>query len=266
MAYILISICLVSINLISYGSIRANNPILDSFYLNRHSGIVGQLIAIDRQMSVLNDSALRCTPEAWLSAYAIADSMNNELEAEEIFAQNAKYMNSLYLNTLLRGHDTLSEEQEADIETLAFTCPYTGGNAVYRARILHGMRHWGIHYDDLVICNGHGVFKNGTSKLKEQLNQLLDYSYIQNQIQQRRLSEDEAIIYPNPAHHEVSIRCKDAKRIVVYDLQGGCRINKFLNEQIELNSIETSMLSPGIYIYKLIKLNGDLYTGKLSIE
>jgi plasmid replication initiation protein len=56
-----------------------------------------------------------------------------------------------------------------------FSAVQTNSNAVYGTRLLHGMWHWGIHYDDLEICNGQGVFKNGISKLQEQLNMLKNY-------------------------------------------------------------------------------------------
>ena len=175
-------------------------------------------------------------------------------------------MNQLYLNVLLRGRDTLNEEEQANIETLAFTCPYIGGNAVYRARVLHSMRHWGIHYDDLVICNGQGVYKNGISKLQEQLNQLANYSNAGNQATQRQIADDEVILYPNPTHDIVNILCTNAKRIIVYDLIGGCRLNKVLNYKTDVNSIETNSLPIGIYFYKVIKINGETFTGKLLIE
>jgi hypothetical protein len=147
-------------------TMRTSNAVLDSFYLSQHAGVVGVLYAIDIQISLLNDSVLRSIPAAWMTTYDSARTLNNVLggSAVQVFEQNAKYMNDLYLNVLLRGRDTLSAQEQEDIETLAFTCPYTGGNAVYRARVLHGLRNWGIHYDDLEICNGQGVFKNGKSK------------------------------------------------------------------------------------------------------
>jgi hypothetical protein len=156
-------------------SARTSSAILDSFYNANNAGIVGALYDIDKQISLLNDSSLRSTPVAWMVAYELARSMNNGLNGNEVFEQNAKYINDLYLNAILRGRDTLNAEQRDDVETLAYTCPYLGGNAVYRARLLHGMWHWGIHYDDLEICNGQGVFKNGISKLQEQLNMLKNY-------------------------------------------------------------------------------------------
>ncbi len=247
-------------------SARTDNAILDSFYLEQYSGIVGQLNAIDRQISLLNDSTLRSTPEEWMTAFNTARTMNNAIEGNMVFEQNAKYINDLYLNTLLRGRDTLDEEQQAEIETLAFTCPYTGGNAVYRARILHCMRHWGVHYDDLVICNGAGVYKNGVSKLQEQLNQLQNYANNDNEINPGLLNEEEVALYPNPAHDFVNISCKSARQIIVSNLTGEIRIKQLLNPDTDVNRIETNSLSVGINFYRVIKQDNTTYVGKLLIE
>jgi len=192
--------------------------------------------------------------------------MNNALQGTQVFEQNAKYINDLYLNTLLRGRDTLNEEQQADIETLAFTCPYIGGNAVYRARVLYGMRNWGAHYDDLVICNGQGVYKNGISKLQEQLDQLHNYTNNQNEIKSGLRNEEEVALYPNPTHDFVNILCKNATRIIVSNLTGEIRINKLLNSEINVNKVETNSLSTGMYFYRIVKEDHSIYTGKLLIE
>lgn len=247
-------------------SARIDNAILDSFYLEQYSGIVGQLNAVDRQISMLNDSTLRTTPDVWMTAFNTARIMNNAIEGSLAFEQNAKYINDLYLNTLLRGRDTLDEEQQAEIETLAFTCPYTGGNAVYRARVLHGMRHWGVHYDDLVICNGAGVFKNGISKLQEQLNQLQNYTNNNNEINPGLLYEEQVVLYPNPTHDFLNILCKSAKQMIISDLTGGIRIKQLLNPDTDVNKIETNSLSVGIYFYRIIKQDNSIYNGKLLIE
>jgi len=239
---------------------RTSSAILNTFYLERNADIVGQLNAIDRQISLLNDSTLRSSPEQWMTTYNLARTMNHDLQGSLVFEQNAKYMNDLYLNTLLRGRDTLNEEQQQDIETLAFICPYIGGNAVFRARVLYSMRHWGIHYDDLVICNGQGVYKNGTSKLQEQLNQL------SNSTKAKILKDDEVIIYPNPATKFITIACKNANEIVIQDLLGAKKLVSKLDINLVENKLNISSLPFGIYFYKIFRKDNSVYTGKLLIE
>ncbi|MBK8330167.1 MAG: hypothetical protein IPL09_12035 [Bacteroidetes bacterium] len=86
-----------------------------------------------------------------------------------------------------------------------FSAVQTNSNAVYGTRLLHSMWHWGIHYDDLEICNGQGVYKNGISKLQEQLNMLKNYKKDEQVINSRIVKEDEVIVYPNPAVNQITV-------------------------------------------------------------
>jgi hypothetical protein len=137
--------------------------------------------------------------------------------------------------------------------------------AVFRARVLYGIKHFGIHYDDLEICNGQGVYKGGTSKLQEQLSQLNNNTNTMSEIK-RTIHEDEVIVYPNPAHDRLKILCKNARQVIISDVLGKIRIKEQLNYTIEENSIETNELSVGIYFYKIAKSDNTIYTGKLIIE
>jgi hypothetical protein len=251
-------------------SARTSSAILDSFYNANNAGIVGALYDIDKQISLLNDSSLRSTPVAWMVAYELARSMNNGLNGNEVFEQNAKYINDLYLNAILRGRDTLNAEQRDDVETLAYTCPYLGGNAVYRARLLHGMWHWGIHYDDLEICNGQGVFKNGISKLQEQLNMLKNYKKYEQVKKNRIVNENEVIVYPNPADNEITvaynIKSKEAATFILYDLLGRERIKTTFYGLVNKATVNVSGLETGVYLYTLQKQDKTNFTGKLIVE
>ncbi len=251
-------------------TLRSSNAVLDSFYLATNAGIVGQINDIEIVISLLNDSSLRSNPGAWMIMYDSARTLNNTLSGGLVFEQNAKYMNDLYLKTLLVGRDTLSAEEQEDIEDLAFTCPYVGGNAVYRARVLHGMRNWGIHYDDLEICNGQGVFKNGKSKLEEQLDMLKNYKHSENEARPIFVKEDEVMVYPNPAISEITVLYnigeKETATFIIYDLLGRERMRSTLygivsNAKVNVNELET-----GVYLYTLHKQNNTKYAGKLLIE
>lgn len=141
----------------------------------------------------------------------------------------------------------------------------TIGNAVYRARVLHGMRHYGIHYDDLELCNGQGMYKNGTSKLQEQLDMLKNHT--QNKWNLKpQLTEDEVMVYPNPAFRYVNIACTNAKEVMITDLLGRLLLKDELDITLKENRVDISALQLGVYIYKVIKEDNSVYTGKLIIE
>jgi hypothetical protein len=137
--------------------------------------------------------------------------------------------------------------------------------AVFRARVLHGMKHFGIHYDDLEICNGQGVYKGGISKLQEQLNQLNNNTNTNSEIK-RTIKEDEVIVYPNPATNYVTISCKNAKQVIISDLLGHKISDNKLDSKVLENKIQLNNISPGVYFYKVFKLYNSVYTGKLIIE
>ncbi len=248
----------------AYGSIRASNPILDTFYLNRYSQIVGTIKQLDLQIAMLSDSTLMTDSATWAGSLLSAIQNNNNLGTGQVFEANAKWINGLYLHALAGGIDSIDAELYEDIETLANTCPYLGGNAVYRARTLMGMLRPGVHYDDLIICNGQGVYKNGISKLQQQL---LDIANAQHE----KLLEDKGVlVYPNPTHAQITIEYlierNERLDIVIYDLVG----NKLKSEQLKFNSNKSSIdlngFSTGMYFYQIKSSLGKIYSGKLIIE
>jgi len=150
------------------------------------------------------------------------------------------------------------------IETLANTCPYLGGNAVYRARTLMGMLRPGVHYDDLIICNGQGVYKNGISKLQQQL---LDIANSQNK---KLLEQKGLLIYPNPSNSNVHVEYDFAENetasLIFYDMLGKAIKEVHLNYITKNAAIDISNFSGGLYIYQFRSNLGKLYFGKLSVN
>jgi hypothetical protein len=126
-----------------------------------------------------------------------------------------------------------------------------------------------IHYDDLELCNGQGVYKGGKSKLQEQLDALKNYT--QNKSMARKqLKEDEVVIYPNPATAFINIEYNFDKNevadFVVYDLLGREYIHTKLYGNVKNIRISTLKLLRGMYLYKIVKKDNSNYTGKLIIE
>lgn len=131
--------------------------------------------------------------------------------------------------------------------------------------VLYDMKHFGVHYDDLEICNGQGVYKNGSSKLQEQLNQIKNYN-LSAQIKTNRVKEDEVFVYPNPATTDISIGCINGKEIIIYDLLGNILLTKKLDKSLGVNKLDVSILHTGTYLYKIYKTDNTVFNGKLIIE
>ncbi len=139
---------------------------------------------------------------------------------------------------------------------------------VYRARTLLGMFSSGIHYDDLIICNGQAVYKNGISKLQEQLNSLHgSENYHDKSIM---LAENEILVYPNPTTTEVNFEYNFDKNevadLVIYDIQGREQLRSKLYGYTSHARLSSLRLLQGVYIYKISKKDKTNFTGKLIIE
>ena len=151
-----------------------------------------------------------------------------------------------------------------------FSAVQTNSNAVYGTRLLHGMWHLGIHYDDLEICNGQGVFKNGISKLQEQLNMLKNYKKDELVINSRIVNVDEVIVYPNPAVNQITvaynINIKEKAKFAIYDLLGRERIKTNFDGLVNKAIVNVSGLETGVYLYTLQKQDQTTFTGKLIKE
>jgi hypothetical protein len=150
-------------------------------------------------------------------------------------------------------------------DSLALTCPYLGGNAVYRARSILGMLNPGIHYDDLVICNSQGVYKNGTSKLQKLLETLAEIKR-----QKLRNVSDELLVYPNPVYEDLflkySLKELETASFILYDMAGKI----YEQFDIDTKSIHQPLmidnLKNGLYLYSFKVSNGKVFYGKLIVD
>jgi len=155
----------------------------------------------------------------------------------------------------------------AQVATAAKPTPQTcasGGNAVYRARVIIGMINSGIHYDDIIICNSQGVYKNGNSKLQEQLNSLNDV------IKRKELEEAGVMLYPNPATSSVDIQYVIDKNeeadLIFYDMLGNVVKTVKLFSNVTKKTLLIDDFARGLYIYQFNTNSGRRYVGKLIKE
>jgi hypothetical protein len=123
-----------------------------------------------------------------------------------------------------------------------------------------------VQYDDLVICNSQGVYKNGISLL-DQINQQLNNHY--KGLEKNIISND-MMIYPNPANSIVNVKYhlqeNESGVLKLFNIVGNEVRRVDLNERNNQISFSVADLMTGIYIYKY-SINGKLNsTGKLVIE
>jgi hypothetical protein len=245
------------------GTIRSQYPILDSFYLSRFLSETGQLKRVDDAIALLSDSTLRLSPIDWQNAYNTAISLNDAISSSEIFATNAKMINAYYLKKLLCTPIDFTPEEWNDIETIAQACPYTYGNAVHRARVLYSSYNPDAHFDNLEICNSQGVYKNGLSKLNQQLAGLTEYANNKNKSVKK---QTEIIIYPNPNGGILNIASTGVTKLTIYNILGNKVFQMHLNPERELNTVKLNQLTPGLYLIKVENFNNEIFTSKIYFQ
>ncbi len=186
------------------------------------------------------------------------------------------------------GIGNLSEIDIIEINTLANTCPYSGGSAVYKARALNAMHSPNAQYNDRVLCIPQSANKmaSGSDTNSEIIDQdsidealLLQQNGIKNYVIHINTIEPstkeaihkitnspEPIITPNPSNGNITISYSSSTNghLYIYNSVGQ------LIEKIHLQKgdirLVTSLLnvSTGIYNYKFV-FGSSPNTGKLTI-
>lgn len=243
-------------------TIRVNNPILDSFYLSFHTREIEHLWIVDELVGQLTDSTIMESEQEWNDILSQARNENDGVASTELFAANEKWINNIYLNYLEAGLDTISQEEFEAIQTLAESCPYTEGSAVFKARGIYAMYVPGVDYDDMEICNNVGVYKGGKS-LYDQENELLSGKI-------NKFTAEDLMVYPNPASDiltlEYSLSEEIKGELTILDMLGNTVQNIKISSNLNKVTFNLNKLSAGIYVYKFVNDEQATYSGKLIIE
>jgi hypothetical protein len=205
---------------------------------------------------------------AYQYALLQASTLNTNLASAEQHVLNEKWINALYLRLRFTGNDSISVQESQDMDALASQCPYLGGEAVYKARMLNAMFFPTKQYNDLLLCNNAGVYKNGNGLFDDEdrfLDSIMNIQTIHSQI----IVGDQVKIYPNPAQTQITISYEigvgqDAK-IVMLDMSG--RTVQIIELSPTNNKVTTKLLdlANGLYTYKYIVNNHTKETGKVII-
>ena len=173
-----------------------------------------------------------CAPEWGLLPVLIAQ--NNAIAVTDIWEQNEKAVNHIFLNTIAKGIP-LNTTQVALLKAIAVQCPLTGGSAVFRARSLlvsAGDYDFG---DDEVNCQSIGQRNS------------IDESEL--------LSNENGLIklYPNPTTGMVQVELSAPSiggYIALLDSYGKVVMEQRFPETFRI-SFQTGQLPAGVYICKI---------------
>lgn len=116
---------------------------------------------------------------------------NNLIQSSNLVEQNHQIINKIYLQTIAKGIYTFTSGQVDSIIAVAEQCPYSGGSAVYRARVMYRLANPTMEYNDFASCLSEGYFRKAAT---------------QNLEKEFAISDTKIFgMAPNPASEEVLI-------------------------------------------------------------
>jgi Secretion system C-terminal sorting domain len=204
---------------------------------------------------------------AMQSALNALETTNSALTGTELWLQNIKQLNSLYINYLrTNGEDSLfSEQNRIALKAIADDCPYTAGVAVYLARGIFARINPNLHWHNYAQCTQFvGLNKTGENPLQQELNMT------RKNVNTPAVNAYVISAYPNPASSEVTLssvhQIPSGSVITIFNAEGR------LLKRIEIPSLaseiklDVSTLTSGFYTFKLSAQNQTISYGKFTIQ
>jgi hypothetical protein len=215
-------------------------------------GFVSNEIALDRmQLSVTNLQQTRIAifsqqNNAAETYFNHAKNINDNLIVSEIPAINSRTMNDLYFENITND-TTFFESNYSTLMNIANQCPYSGGLAVYQARIKLIEYNDTLTFNDDAICLQEGIFRLSTNK------NILPI----------------IAIAPNPAttQFKISFISNDhlAGSIALMNALGKTVLTTTFDSDAKSNTINVDKLASGVYLAKLMSQSGFVLIKKLII-
>jgi hypothetical protein len=166
---------------------------------------------------------------------------NDSIAVSEVYEINEKEVNGVHLSWLSTVLGALDSLQLATLESIAEQCPFTGGNAVYRARALLGAAtQVFVTYNDSLLC----ISAELLSIRPE--NELLIHA-----------EKEEAVfnIYPNPASEEVNIAWSAPSDnpgvLQIFDVFGRQMQQLVLSPGTTVHTLNVRDFPEGLYIFRI---------------
>ena len=136
---------------------------------------------------------------------------------------------------------------------IAEQCPYTGGNAVYNARVMLRM-----YFDTLQFEHECEIPVIHNSKSEPDIQQIAN----------KNSASDKINIYPNPARNNLVIEydlSEEVSNFVISTIIGSEVVAERLSGLAGRHAIDVSTLPAGVYLYKVISDDSIISSGKLVI-
>jgi hypothetical protein len=256
--------------LVKDSSLRLQYPVLNQFYLNNLGSSIDRLNIVDMQMAQLIGPTTLENTNLFNTYLANAKTQNNNVTGNEYHVESEKHINTLQLQAIEFGSESLLAADWEWIRDLAQECPFVAGNGVYKARMLYSGVNPLAYFDDLKICNSVGVAKNGKGLFDDE-NAALDS--IASQTGGKLIFEIEGNqikVYPNPSSDNVTISYQlndfSEAQFQLLDMHG--RVLKRIDLLPTVNQVNFSVadLANAMYKYRYIVNHVVLENGKFIKE
>jgi Secretion system C-terminal sorting domain len=257
--------------LVNHIAFKNSHATLLNFYNNTLNDAIAQERLADLRLQQLINSITSTNPAYREASFGEAEGANENIIDTELQDANEQAVNDIYIRLLKYGFFSLNEDDKDLITSLANSCPYSNGSAVFKARSLYAMYNPAAMYDDIKFCNAVGVYKediqnSNLTGLSSQEMELLALSQIKASPENIKLNEHDLLIFPNPTEGIIHIQYNEliGSEIEIMDATG--RIVKKIilpeaDKEVEFNLTE---LASGLYTY-IHKVNGkQLNIGKLN--
>lgn len=265
-------------------ALRNSSLVLTNFFNNYANSTIYDITQTDIAMNVLFD--FKGAEIEMINLYNAALDENNNITSNNDYELYEQTINNFALRLTRYGEDSISELQKTELAFIAHLCPFVGGSAVYKARVLWGMFSPITQYNDRLTCtqgqnkNGNSGYVNLDSLYEAQTNEQADilaneikneaYLFANNsQLRQADLElnkRDVIILYPNPTADFIKIESskKGTAHFVLQDALGKEIFNNSLSFTDGKEFLKLPNLANGLYTYK-IKYTDETFTGKLNI-
>ena len=218
---------------------------LDETQKNNLTQLRSLMIDQIKQLVNFNNQAFSILENMFLTHADFLNNENNEITSIEVYEQNEKIINEIYLNGIVKDDPIFFYANSYNILAVAEQCPLAGGPAVHRARSLYMLIDPEMQYNDDLACLQSGRL------LRTASNRLLPIG-----------------VFPNPASSEVTItyNIESEQMLQIVDNLGRISMQFILNSQENSTTRNISALSDGIYTLRISGMdNKENNFGRLRI-
>jgi hypothetical protein len=173
-------------------------------------------------------------------------NLNTAITASQVYEQNEKTVNDIWLKSNLFQNGDFTDAQVAALIQIAGQCPADGGQAVYRARGMLTMEQQ-VKYNDFTLgCRVDDRSDEPTERVTHNLKTFQ--------------------IVPNPANDQITIKLPvgESARLRIYSMSGRLVLDTECSDEQVI--IPIANLSQGLYVCQIIVDKAIVAVQKLSVE